>query len=63
MNSPFIEGAMAVKFQQSDTIHADSWFKTLSLLYSSLNITKIIQSLNLTDAIIDDSNAKAHLDS
>jgi len=31
------------------------------LLYSSLNITKIIQSLNLTDAIIDDSYSKAHL--
>jgi len=38
------------------TIHVDISTKTPPLLYSSLNITKIIQSLQLTDAIIDNSN-------
>ena len=36
-------------------IHADSSLKTLPLLSFHLNIAKITQSLNLTDAITDDS--------
>ena len=43
------------------TIHADSSSPTPPLLYSSLYITKIIQSLNLTDAITDDSYSNEHL--
>jgi hypothetical protein len=43
------------------TVHADSCSRTLPLLYSSLYITKIIQSLNLTDAITDDSYSNVHL--
>jgi hypothetical protein len=42
-------------------IHADSFSRTPPLLYSSLNTTKIVQSLNLTDAITDDSNSNEHL--
>ena len=40
----------------ANTIHADSSLKTVPLIYSSLNTTEIIKSLNLTDAIIDDSD-------
>ena len=39
----------------ANTIHADSSIKTAPRLYSPLESTKIIQSLNLTDAITDDS--------
>jgi len=45
------------KISKLTTIHVDISTKTPPLLYSSLNITKIIQSLQLTDAIIDDSNS------
>jgi len=40
-----------------DTVRADSFSRTPPLLNSSLNTAKIIQSLNLTDAIIDDSHS------
>ena len=40
----------------TNTIHADSSLKTPPLLYFHLYTTKIIESLNLTDAIIDDSD-------
>ena len=53
-------GVVNLYIPQSIRIYADSCFKTFPPLYSSLNITKIIQSLNLTDAITDDSNAKVH---
>ena len=46
---------------QIKNIHADSCNTSFPLLYSSLNITKIIQSLNLTDAIIDDSYSLLYL--
>ena len=45
----------------SDMIHATSFNGTAPLLYFHLNIAKIIQSLNLTDAIIDDSNSMEHV--
>jgi len=38
-----------------DTIRADSCIKTVPLLYFNLKFAKIIHSLNLIDAIIDDS--------
>ena len=47
----------------TDTIHADSLRYTSPLLHSLLKSTKIIHSLNLIDAIIDDSFTKMHLDS
>ena len=42
-------------------ILADSLFKTPLRLYSTLNITKIIQSLKLTDTITDDIYSNVHL--
>jgi hypothetical protein len=45
----------------TDTIREDSSTSTPPLLYSPLESTKIIQSLNLTDAITDDSYSNEHL--
>ena len=45
---------------QIKNIRADSSVKTPPRLYFHLNIAKITQSLTLTDAITDDSNAKVH---
>jgi hypothetical protein len=45
----------------TNTNHTDSWLKTLPLLHFHLNLTKIVQPLNLTDAITDDSHSNVHL--
>ena len=44
-----------------DKVDADSCHWSFPLLYSSLNITMIIQSLNLTDAITNDSFSNVYL--
>jgi hypothetical protein len=44
-----------------DAIFADSSTSTPPLLYSPLESTKIIQSLNLTDTITDDSYSLLHM--
>ena len=49
-----IQLKIAIEYQVSFR-QADSFSRTPPLLYSPINITNIIQSLNLTDAIIDDS--------